>query len=86
MTAVFMQPLVESRDHTAALTEIENFLSPSSSKTIVSRATSKTEAVNSAKNSHLFFMGIWKVLSEEKEYRQDSVHLTGTFTLLIQKL
>ena len=82
---VFIHAFVERRDYTVTLTEIENILFPSSSKTIVSRAAAKAKAVNSAKNSHLFFMGLWNVFPEEKAYKQDSVDLTATLSLQKQK-
>lgn len=83
MTSEFIGLFVESRNYTAALTEIEHLLSPSSSMSIVNRATAKTEAGNSAKNSFFFFfMGIRNVLSEEKTHEQDSVGLAATLILL----
>lgn len=57
ITSVFIQLFDKSTDYSEALRQIQNFLSPSSSKAIVNRVTSNAEAVNSAKKSHLFFIG-----------------------------
>lgn len=78
ITSVFIQLFDKSTDYSEALRQIQNFLSPSSSKAIVNRVTNNAEAVNSAKKSHLFFIGTWNVLCESI---YDSVDINATVIL-----
>lgn len=85
---VFIQLFGESSDRTAVLTEIENVLLLSGSKTIVSRPTTKTEALNSAKNSHVwgFFLSWeYKMYFLRTRHLSKNPDLTAVLTLLKQK-